>query len=112
MRTGYHAVVAAGLEPGDAVAVVGLGPVGLCAIMAARVAGAARVVAIDMVPERLGVARALGAEPVHLTEEDPRAAVKAATDGRGVDIAGEAVGNGQALGLAARPARTPGTGWV
>jgi 2-desacetyl-2-hydroxyethyl bacteriochlorophyllide A dehydrogenase len=109
MGTGYHAVVAAGLEPGDAVAVVGLGPVGLCAIMAARVAGAARVVAIDMVPERLEVARSLGAEPVHLTEEDPRAAVKAATDGRGVDIAVEAVGNGQALDLACRLARKAGT---
>src|ERR687884_1581114 len=67
MGTGYHAVVEAGLEPGDTCAVVGLGPVGLCAIMAARVAGAAHVVAIDMVPERLEVARSLGAEPVHLT---------------------------------------------
>jgi len=46
---------------------------------------------------------------VHLTEEDPRAAVKAATDGRGVDIAVEAVGNGQALDLACRLARKAGT---
>jgi alcohol dehydrogenase len=101
--------VAAGLKPGDTAAVVGLGPVGLCAIMAARVAGAARVIAIDMVPERLEAARSLGAEPVHLTEEDPAAAVKAATEGRGVDIAVEAVGNPQALDLTCRLARKAGT---
>ena len=77
--------------------------------MAARVAGAARVIAIDMVPDRLEVARSLGAVPVHLTDEDPRAAVKAATEGRGVDIAVEAVGNGQALDLACRLARKAGT---
>ena len=80
MGTGYHAIANAGLKPGDTCAVIGLGPVGLCAVMAARVAGAARVIAIDTsVPERLEVARSLGAEPVHATEEDPRAAVKDAT---------------------------------
>src|SRR5919206_2596908 len=53
MGTGYHAVVAAGLKPGDTCAVVGLGPVGLCAAMAARAAGASRVIAIDTVEDRL-----------------------------------------------------------
>jgi 2-desacetyl-2-hydroxyethyl bacteriochlorophyllide A dehydrogenase len=109
MGTGYHAVTEAGLAPGDTVAVVGLGPVGLCSIMAALVAGAARVIAIDMVPERLEMARSLGAEPVHLTEEDPRAAASAATEGRGVDVAVEAVGSGQALDLACRIVRKAGT---
>src|SRR5215218_3451102 len=85
MGTGYHAAVP--VRPGDSVAVLGLGPVGLCAVQAARAAGAAQVVAIDGVPARLEVARGFGAAPVHLTEEDPRAAVKAATDGRGVDVA-------------------------
>src|SRR5438270_5204402 len=96
MGTGYHAVVAAGLQPGDTCAVIGLGPVGLCAVMAAKAAGAAHVIAVDTVEDRLDTARSLGATPVHLTEEDPRAAVKAATDGRGVDVAVEAVGNPQA----------------
>jgi 2-desacetyl-2-hydroxyethyl bacteriochlorophyllide A dehydrogenase len=109
MGTGYHAIFSAGLTPGDTCAVVGLGPVGLCATMCARVAGAARVIAIDMVPERLEMARSLGAEPVHLTEEDPRAAVRDATGGRGVDIAVEAVGNEKALDLAVRLARKSGT---
>jgi 2-desacetyl-2-hydroxyethyl bacteriochlorophyllide A dehydrogenase len=109
MGTGYHAVVNAGLKPGDSVAVIGLGPVGLCAVMAANVAGASRVIAIDTVPDRLEVARALGAEPVHATEEDPRAAVKAATGGRGVDVVVDAVGNAAVLDLACRLARKSGT---
>src|SRR5437868_12716914 len=60
MGTGYHAVVAAGIEPGDTCAVIGLGPVGLCAVMAALAAGAAPVLAVDTVAERLDAARALG----------------------------------------------------
>ena len=109
MGTGYHAIVNAGLKPGGTFAVVGLGPVGLCAVMSANVAGAARVIAIDTVPERLEVARSLGAEPVHGSEEDPRAAIKTATDGRGVDLAVDAVGSASALGLACRLARKSGT---
>jgi 2-desacetyl-2-hydroxyethyl bacteriochlorophyllide A dehydrogenase len=108
MGTGYHATVGAGVRAGDAVAVLGLGPVGLCAVQAARAAGAALVVAVDTVPERLELARAFGAQPVHLTEEDPRAAVKAATEGRGVDVAVEAVGDPAALELAIRLAAQTG----
>ena len=109
MGTGYHAVVAAGLRPGDSCAVVGLGPVGLCAAMAAQVAGAGYVVAIDTVEERLETARALGAEAVHATEADPRRAVKAATEGRGVDVAVDAVGHPAALETCCRLARKSGT---
>jgi alcohol dehydrogenase len=108
MGTGYHAIAQAGLEPGDTAAVLGLGPVGLCAVQAARAAGAAKVIAIDTVEERLRMAESFGAEPVHLTEEDPRAAVKAAT-GRGVDVAVDAVGHQDALELACRLARKAGT---
>jgi 2-desacetyl-2-hydroxyethyl bacteriochlorophyllide A dehydrogenase len=109
MGTGWHAVDQAGIRPGDSAAVLGLGPVGLCAVQAARAAGAAKVIAIDTVEERLGIARDFGAEPVHLTEDDPRAAVKAATDGRGVDAAIDAVGHQDALELAARVTRKAGT---
>ena len=97
------------MRPGDTVAVLGLGPVGLCAVQAAQAAGAAQVIAIDTVAERLEMASQFGAEPVHLTEEDPRAAVKAATDGRGVDVAVDAVGHPDALELAAALARKAGT---
>jgi len=109
MGTGYHAVSAAGLEPGDTVAVLGLGPVGLCAVQAARAAGAAQVIAVDSVDERLRMAKSFGALAVHLTEDDPRAAVKAATEGRGVDICVDAVGDPRALDLACRLARKAGT---
>jgi 2-desacetyl-2-hydroxyethyl bacteriochlorophyllide A dehydrogenase len=109
MGTGYHSVVSAGLRAGDTCAVVGLGPVGLCAVMAARAAGAASVVAIDTVEDRLEVARALGAQPVHAGEEDARKVVKGLTEGRGVDVAVDAVGHPGALETCCRLARKFGT---
>lgn len=109
MGTGYHAVVETGVADGDVVAVLGLGPVGLCAVQAAKAAGAAEVVAIDTVADRLELARSFGATPVHLTEEDPRAAVKSMTDRRGVDAAIDAVGHPDALELACRLTRKAGT---
>ena len=109
MGTGYHAIVAAGVRAGDSVAVLGLGPVGLCAVQVALLSGASRVIAVDSVPERLAMAATFGAQPVHLTEEDPRAAVKQATGGRGVDVAVEAVGDARALDMAIRMTRKAGT---
>ena len=67
------------------------------------------MIAIDSVPDRLEIAGRFGAQPVHLTEDDPRAAVKSATDGRGVDAAIDAVGHPDALDLAARVTRKAGT---
>jgi 2-desacetyl-2-hydroxyethyl bacteriochlorophyllide A dehydrogenase len=109
MGTGYHAVADSGLRAGDVAAVLGLGPVGLCAVQAARAAGAARVIAIDTVPERLQMASSFGAQPVHLTEQDPRAQVREATEGRGVDVCIDAVGSPLAFGLALRLTRKCGT---
>jgi len=109
MGTGWHAVDQAGLRPGDTAAVLGLGPVGLCAVQAAKAAGVAKVIAIDSVPDRLELAASFGAQAVHLTEDDPRAAVKAATEGRGVDAAVDAVGHPDALELACRVTRKAGT---
>src|SRR3954453_4028581 len=56
MGTAYHATTASGLKAGDTVAVLGLGPVGLCAVQAARTAGATQVIAVDTVPQRLEMA--------------------------------------------------------
>ena len=109
MGTGYHSVVSAGLRPGDTAVVLGLGPVGLCAVQAARACGAARVIGVDTVADRLAVARSFGAEAVHLTEEDPRAAVKEASEGRGADVVVDAVGHPEALDMACRMARKAGT---
>ncbi len=109
MGTAYHAVEAVGTRPGDSVAVLGLGPVGLCAVQVAKSAGASLVVAVDSVAERLAMAQSFGAVAVHLTEADPRAEVKRLTDGRGVDGAIEAVGHPDALDLACRLARKAGS---
>jgi len=109
MGTGFHAVEASGLRPGDVAAVLGLGPVGLCAVQVARAAGAAHVFAIDTVPERLRVAEAMGAEPLHLGEQDVRAIVRAGTDDRGVDVCVDAVGDPRALESAIRLTRACGS---
>ncbi|HEY2767820.1 MAG TPA: alcohol dehydrogenase catalytic domain-containing protein [Solirubrobacteraceae bacterium] len=109
MGTGFHAVVDSGLQPGDIAAVLGLGPVGLCAVQAARAAGAAHVIAVDAVPERLAVAESFGANAVHLEDGDPRVAVREATAGRGVDVCIDAVGHPKALDLALRLTRKCGT---
>jgi 2-desacetyl-2-hydroxyethyl bacteriochlorophyllide A dehydrogenase len=109
MGTGYHAVQQGGLRPGDSAAVLGLGPVGLCAVQIAIAAGAGPVLAIDTVADRLEVARGFGAVPVHLTEESPRDVARKLTGGRGVDAAIDAVGHPDALDLAIRLARKAGT---
>jgi 2-desacetyl-2-hydroxyethyl bacteriochlorophyllide A dehydrogenase len=109
MGTGYHAVVESGLRPGDVAAVLGLGPVGLCAVQAALAVGAAEVIAVDSVSERLAMAESFGARPVHLTDDDPRAAAREASDGRGVDVCIDAVGDPRALELALRLTRKCGT---
>ncbi|HEY6637614.1 MAG TPA: alcohol dehydrogenase catalytic domain-containing protein [Solirubrobacterales bacterium] len=109
MGTAYHAVASRPLAEGETVAILGLGPVGLCAVQAAKAAGASEVVAIDTVEDRLRMAGSFGATPVHLTEQDPRAEVKKLTEGRGVELAVEAVGHPEALDLALRLARKAGT---
>ncbi len=109
MGTGYHAIADSGLHAGDVAAVLGLGPVGLCAVQAARAHGAAKVIAIDSVPERLAMAESFGAHAVHLKDGDPRAVVREATEGRGVDLCVDAVGHPEALDLAVRLTRKCGT---
>jgi 2-desacetyl-2-hydroxyethyl bacteriochlorophyllide A dehydrogenase len=109
MGTGYHAVDQSGVRAGDSLAVLGLGPVGLCAVQVALAAGAGPVLAIDTVPARLEMARSFGATPVHLTEENPRDVARRVTDGRGVDASIDAVGHPDALDLAIRLTRKAGT---
>jgi 2-desacetyl-2-hydroxyethyl bacteriochlorophyllide A dehydrogenase len=109
MGTAFHAIDSRPLAEGETVAVLGTGPVGLCAVQAAEAAGASEVVAVDTVEDRLRMAESFGATPVHLTEQDPRAEVKKLTEGRGVDLAVDAVGHPDALDLALRLARKAGT---
>jgi 2-desacetyl-2-hydroxyethyl bacteriochlorophyllide A dehydrogenase len=109
MGTGYHGVVSGGAKAGDVVAVLGLGPVGLCAVQVARLVGA-RVIAVDAVEQRLSLAEQFGATPVHMGEQDVRAEVKALTEGRGgVDVSVDAVGHPDAFETAIRITRACGT---
>jgi 2-desacetyl-2-hydroxyethyl bacteriochlorophyllide A dehydrogenase len=107
--TGYHAIAHAGMREGDAVAVLGLGPVGLCAVQAAVAGGATQVFAVDSVEQRLDLAARFGATPIHLTEGDPKREVRAATEGRGADVVVEAVGRPEAVDAAISLARNAGT---
>ncbi|MCL2768916.1 MAG: alcohol dehydrogenase catalytic domain-containing protein [Solirubrobacterales bacterium] len=108
MGTGCHAIASAGTRAGDSVVILGLGPVGLCAVQAARVAGATPLLAVDTVEARLQMARTLGAEPLHLEHDDVKRAVRAATAGRGADLVVDAVGDPRALELAISLARPAG----
>jgi len=109
MGTGYHSIAHAEMKAGDTVAVLGLGPVGLCAVQAALAGGAVKVFAIDTVAERLEMAGRFGATPLHLSEGDPKQAVRAATEGLGVDVVVDAVGDPGPLALAVSLARDAGT---
>jgi len=92
--TGYMADENAQIQPGDTVAVWGCGPVGQFAIASAFMLGAARVIAIDRLPERLEMARSLGAIAVDYSEEDVSVltALKDLTGGIGPDACIDAVG--------------------
>jgi len=94
LPTGYEVGVLNGkVQPGDTVAVVGSGPVGLSAITGAKMYSPAHIVAIDLADARLEVAKGFGADlTVNNSREDAVAYVKGLTGGLGADVAIEAVG--------------------
>ena len=102
--TGFGAVTnTAGVKPGSDVVVVGAGGVGLNSIQGAAVAGAARVIAVDTVPEKLDGAREFGATDVVLaTGDDAGLQVKRLTGGRGADTVLVTVGAAEAYRSAPR----------
>ena len=81
------------VRPGDVVAVVGSGPIGLSAMMGARLFSPAHVVAVDLADARLEAAKRFGADiTVNSSREDALAVVRELTGGLGADVAIEAVG--------------------
>jgi len=90
--TGDFGADIAEIEPGDIVAVFGCGPVGLFAIQSAMHLGASRVIAVDTVPDRLAMARDLGAEAIDFNTDDPTTAILGLTRKAGVDRAIDAGG--------------------
>jgi len=95
---GIHAVNITPIELGDNVAVIGDGPIGLMALQAAKLAGAARIFVIGHHNHRLDLAKKLGAdEVINEKEEDAVKKVMELTDGKGVDVVLEAVGTRKAV---------------
>jgi alcohol dehydrogenase len=87
------AVLNGAIKPGDSVAIVGAGPIGLATLLTARLYSPGMTIVCDVDPWRLGLARELGAtHVVDAREGHPAAAIMRLTQGRGVDVAVEAVG--------------------
>lgn len=110
LPTGYEVGVLNGrVKPGDVVAVVGAGPIGLAAILGARLYSPAHVVAIDLADSRLDAAKRFGADVVvNNSTEDPMVRILELTEGLGADVAIEAVGVPDTFELAARLVRPGG----
>ncbi len=94
--TGISAAETGEVAIGQTVAVFAQGPIGLCATAGARLKGAALIIGVDAIEGRLNLSRQMGAdEVIDFTQEDPVAAIKRLTGGRGVDVAIEALGKQQ-----------------
>ena len=92
--TGISAAERANVRIGQTVAVFAQGPIGLCATAGARLLGASLVIGVDAIEGRLNLSRQMGAdEVIDFNQEDPVAAIKRLTEGRGVDVAIEAIGH-------------------
>ena len=110
LPTSYEVgVLNGGVRPGDVVAVVGAGPIGLSAITGARLYSPAHIVAIDLADSRLEAAKQFGADvAVNNKLDDPAEAIASLTDGLGADVTIEAVGVPETFELAVRLARPGG----
>lgn len=110
MSTGFSGAESGKVKIGDLVAVFALGPIGLCAVAGARLMGAATIIGVDTVPERIAAARALGADHVvDFKAGNPVEQIMALTEGRGVDVAIEALGTQGTFESALRVLRPGGT---
>ncbi len=110
LPTGYEVgVLNGGVRPGDVVAVVGAGPIGLASITGARLFSPSVVIAIDLAGSRLDAAKKFGADvTINSSREDPLQIVRSLTNDLGVDVAIEAVGVPASFELAATLVRPGG----
>ncbi|MEV6293972.1 Zn-dependent alcohol dehydrogenase [Streptomyces sp. NPDC051896] len=96
--TGYGAVHhSAKVRPGETVAVFGAGGVGLATLQSARIAGASRIIAVDVSPEKEELARAAGATDYVLASENTPREIRALTGKQGVDVSVECVGRAMSI---------------
>ncbi|HET6306814.1 MAG TPA: NAD(P)-dependent alcohol dehydrogenase [Rhodopila sp.] len=110
MSTGFSGAESGNIRIGDVVAVFAQGPIGLCATAGARLSGATTIIGVDGIPGRLEMARQCGADiTLNFREVDPVAEIMRLTDGRGVDVAIEALGTQDTFESALRVLRPGGT---
>ncbi|WAP67561.1 NAD(P)-dependent alcohol dehydrogenase [Jiella pelagia] len=110
MSTGFAGAENGGIRIGDTVAVFAQGPIGLCATAGAKLMGATRIITVDTVAARMAMSRTMGAdEVIDFKAVDPVDAIMEMTDGRGVDVAIEALGTQATFEAALRVLRPGGT---
>ncbi|MGE4373067.1 MAG: NAD(P)-dependent alcohol dehydrogenase [Xanthobacter sp.] len=110
MSTGFAGAERGGVKIGDMVVVFAQGPIGLCATAGARLMGASRIFAVDGIDSRLEMARSMGAtDLINIKRHDAVEEIMRLTDGRGVDVAIEALGTQATFESALRLLRPGGT---
>jgi threonine dehydrogenase-like Zn-dependent dehydrogenase len=110
LSTGLSGAESGNIHIGDVVAIFAQGPIGLCATAGAKLAGATTIIGIDGIPGRLDMARRCGADiTLNYREVEPVAEIMRLTDGRGVDVAIEALGTQHTFESALRVLRPGGT---
>jgi len=110
MSTGFSGAESGRIRIGDTVAVFAQGPIGLCATAGAKLSGASLVIGVDRLPDRLAMARQMGADHViDSSQVDPVAEIMRLTAGRGVDVAIEALGTQSTFEACLRVLRPGGT---
>lgn len=110
LSTGFSGAESAGIRIGDSVAIFAQGPIGLCATAGARLLGATTIIGVESIPDRATIARRMGADfVVDFSAHDPVAEIMKITQGRGVDVAIEALGRQETFEAALRVLRPGGT---
>ncbi|MEO6340653.1 MAG: zinc-binding dehydrogenase, partial [Caulobacteraceae bacterium] len=110
MSTGFSGAERGEVAIGDAVAIFAQGPIGLCATAGAKLSGATTIIAVDSVPERLAMAKRMGADHVvDFRQSNPVEEIMRLTGGRGVDVAIEALGTQATFEACLRVLRPGGT---
>jgi alcohol dehydrogenase len=109
MSTGFAGAETGEIKIGDTVAIFAQGPIGLCATAGAKLMGATQIIGVDTIPARLQMAKRMGADfVVDFRKENPVEAIMRLTDGRGVDVAIEALGTQSTFESALRVLRPGG----
>lgn len=110
MSTGFGGAENGHIKIGDTVAIFAQGPIGLCATAGARLKGASQIIVVDSVPERLQMAKRLGADAaLDYKQCDPVAEMMRMTNGRGVDVSIESLGTQQTFESCLRVLKPGGT---